>query len=348
MHNRSPYLSYEEILERVKVDYLRKNINVTIHPSGQFFQVSARNKSPQLAYVMVQTLTDIFIDEARKDELRGIVGVKEFSDKQLYVYKRNVEESEAKLKSYQEQLASAKASNLGYSADNLRTLRELKSSVEIALTNRNNRQNELQNNLPIQSDVSIWKKHSKLKSITNRIDKKVSEIKQQSNKIRLQQDYDKTFNHEMNLLRYESNRILTNLIPATYPRLNDQDIQTMIEYELGYIDSYILQARLGTINSMLGQFVKMATSGPSEQLELDKLEDELEQNKRIYRMFLEQFRGTQIKEALQESDVDVRYQVIEAAQIPITPVSGSKTQVRFNRFFLQVWFWEDVLSLDWN
>jgi hypothetical protein len=59
-------------------------------------------------------------------------------------------------------------------------------------------------------------------------------------------------------------------------------------------------------------------------LELHRFEDELEQNRRVYRMFYDQSRGSQIEAALQNNDADFKYSIVEPARVPIFAVGGSK------------------------
>jgi uncharacterized protein involved in exopolysaccharide biosynthesis len=126
------------------------------------------------------------------------------------------------------------------------------------------------------------------------------------------------------LLRQECQRLLTSLIARLYPAAEATMQQTMVSYQLDQVDLYILNARVKIADEVLNSFVKMAATAPADQLELQHLEDDLEQNRRIYKLFSEQSRGSQIEEALQHSDAEFKYGIFEPARLPIYAVTGSK------------------------
>ena len=108
------------------------------------------------------------------------------------------------------------------------------------------------------------------------------------------------------------------------PALDQNLHATALQYQLTLIDLYILRTRNILLNGILNDFLARATMGSGDQIELRRLEDEIEQNRRVYRIFMEQSRGSQIEEALQNSDADFKYRLVEAATIPVFAVSGNK------------------------
>jgi uncharacterized protein involved in exopolysaccharide biosynthesis len=323
LHAKAPAVPFEEILDRVLIENLRKNITVTLTPGSELFQISARHKSPQIAYYLVKTLTEIFIDESKRNELRGIRGVMEFSNEQLGIYKAKVNESEDKLRQLKERLALSQAKQVGMSIQNILTLRELSSSSEIAISDRQRRLSQLEKKLPAAALKLLWESDLELARIKAQIDGKMENFKKSASMTNLQSNYEITLNNEINILRQECQRLLASLISRLYPS-SDEIQQTMLEYQMGQIDLYILKSRVKIADDILSDFVKLTAAAPADQLELQRLEDELTQNRHVYKIFFDQARGSQIEEALQHSDAEFKYNIFEPARLPIYGVTGSK------------------------
>jgi hypothetical protein len=163
----------------------------------------------------------------------------------------------------------------------------------------------------------------------------MNNFKKSAGVARMQSNYEITLNNEINSLRQECQRKLTSLIQRLYPNSYEMQ-QKILDYQMDKIALYILHARVKIANDILNSFVKLATAGPSDQIELKRLEDELEQNRRIYKLFVDQSRGSQIEEALQHTDAEFKYSIFEPARYPIYAVAGSKRNFVSLCFFVSL------------
>jgi uncharacterized protein involved in exopolysaccharide biosynthesis len=317
-------VSFQELLERVIVENLRKNIKLVSTNNSEFFQLSAQHESPVVAYNLVKTLTEIFIEEAKRNELRGIRGIMEFSNEQLGIYKAKVDEAEAKLRRFEERMALSQTRRAGLSNDNIVKLQELISSYEIAISDRQRRVAEIEKLLPANAKEVLWQKDPELLRMQARIDAKLANFKKSVTLTSLQNNYEITLNNDINLLRQECQLLLARTIVRLYPDAEVRLQQAMISFQLEQINLYILNERVKIADEALNNFLRMAATAPADQLELKRLQDDLEQTRRVFKLFSEQSRGSEIEEALQNSDAQFKYSVFEPSRIPIYAVSGSK------------------------
>ncbi len=324
LHAKAKWLPYDQVLERVLLNMLRDNLAVQMNPGAQLFQITARNEAPRMAYRLVKSLTDIFIDESKKNELRGIRGVMEFSNEQLEIYKQKVEETERKLQGLQERQASTQVQKIGLDANSVVQLRQILSTSESAIAERQRKLADLQSRLRLPSIDLMWERDARLQQVKAKIEAKMSDFKKSAIVTGLRNESEMTLDSEVNALRQEYHGVLSEAMPRAFPTLAEELQGVMIEYQLGQIDLYILRAREQAANDLLKRYTQMSTAAPADEIELRRLEAELQQNRRIYEVFLEQSRGSQIEEALQNSDADFKYSVIEAASMPVEPMGGSK------------------------
>ena len=336
LHAKAKWLPYDEVLERVLLETLRDNLSVQMNQGAQLFQISARNESPRLAYRLVKSLTEIFVDESKKNELRGIRGVMEFSNEQLEIYEQKVKESEGKLQTLKERQASAQVQKIGLDANSVLQLRQLISTSESAIAERQRKLTELQNDLRLPAIPLLWEREADLQQVKVKIEAKMADFKKSTIAVGLRTDSELTLDSEVNVLRQEYLRLLEGAVARSYSTLSPEMQSAMTEYQLGQIDLYILRTRATVASDLLQRYAQISTAAPADEIELRRLEAELEQNRRIYEVFLEQSRGSQIEEALQNSDADFKYSVIEAASIPVEPVGGSKKVFVLGAFGISV------------
>ncbi|MDQ7065669.1 MAG: Wzz/FepE/Etk N-terminal domain-containing protein [candidate division KSB1 bacterium] len=320
-----PWLKYDDVLDRSMAVFLRRQIKIKMI-GPRVFQIVAESPSPNLAYSMAKTLTDIFIDESKKDELRGIRGIKEFSDEQLAIYKKKVELAEDRLKQLQEKIARERIQTVGLNEENIVALKSLIFNDETAIINKQNRLAELQKILPeglkrerywdIKRDFALIKRklNEKLDDFKKRISISMQDWKS---------SYEFTFNSEINRLRQQSFQIINRLIAESHPNLGDL-AEPFSEYQRVLMDLSILNKKIEIARRILNRYYSLATSDPAQRMELERLEEEIEKNREVYNLFLSHSRGSQIEEALQNSDMEFKYKLIEKARMPIYATKGSK------------------------
>ncbi|NIA29607.1 MAG: hypothetical protein GWP06_06795 [Actinobacteria bacterium] len=320
----APWLTDEEAEKRASLAYLHKKLDVKVSGSGDQFQVSVQDFSPAMAYHLVKNMTLIFVKESKKNDLRGIQGVKQFSDEQLALYKRKMDASERRLKKFHEKLATQKMDNVGISEGSILKLKGVKNSTLSAIAQREQKLAELERGLPGES-LRLFQSHGgEMASIKSQVDIEISKFKRQIQNDGWQISAEMQSNNDLNVLRQQSHNNLAKAINKAFPDFNDAQRAALLEYQLGKLDLYILRGRVKVLDQLMDNYLQSVKDVPSENLELKKLEDEYNQNRRTYNLFLDQLRGSQIEEAIRNNDADVKYQIIQPAEMPIYAVGGSK------------------------
>lgn len=332
----APWLTDEEARKRASLVYLRKKLNVKVSGRGDQFQVSVKDASPTVAYHLVRNMTQIFVNESKKNDLRGIQGVKEFSDEQLVLYKRKMDESERRLREFHEKLATQKVDDAGVSTGTILKLKEIKSSTLSAIAQREQKLVGLKQRLPKESLQLFQSQGGEMARIESRIDLELLEFKKQIQADGWQITAEMQSNNDLNVLRQQSHHNLATAIDKAFPEFDDTERNALLEYELGKLDLYILRGRVKVLSQLIDNYIQSIKEVPSVNLQLKKLEDEYEQNRRTYNLFLDQLRGSQIEEAIRNNDANVKYQIIQPAEMPIYAVGGSKRNFVIAAFMLSL------------
>mgnify|MGYP001258059201 CR=1 FL=1 len=222
----------------------------------------------QFAYQMVKTLAEIFVDESKKSELRGIRGVMEFSNEQLAAYEDKVKAAEENLKRFKERQAVQQAMQIGIGAQSIQDLRDLHSTSEIAISDRQRQVEQLINNLPVNAQNLDWDTQPQLTKIKAQMDDKLQAFAKNVSASGLQKVYELSFDNDINLLRQEYQSILASAIQRLTPPVPQDLYGSALQYQLARIDLYILRTRNSLLDGVLNNFLARATMNSGDQIEL--------------------------------------------------------------------------------
>ncbi|MBN1464823.1 hypothetical protein JXA02_03615 [candidate division KSB1 bacterium] len=318
------WITREDAMQRAILSYLRAKYNVSVSNRADQFHVAVQDTSPIIAYEMVEFMTNLFVQTSRQSDIRGIEDVKQFSAEQLAVYKRKLDQAEEKLREFNERTATESAKGIAISGETLVQLKNQKEETQDNLEQRVQRLALLENRIPKNVSEKLAAELQELEPLKLKVQEKKSDYERILSSGNSGGSAEMQLNNELNLLRLESNRIINRAIDVTFPKYNAEQRNTLFEYTLGNFDLLILKSRLDVISKVLNSTIKSAAAQPAINLERQKLEDEYEQHRRTYRAFLENSRGTQIQEAIQNTEAEFKYQIIVPPQMPIYPVRGSK------------------------
>ena len=104
-------------------------------------------------------------------------------------------------------------------------------------------------------------------------------------------------------------------------------IETAIQKEIVLSELSSIQAQQKTLNRLMRSYNSNNNSLPVHEVTLQKLQADFEKYREMYNTFADQVRSAQITSAMQEVDRQIRYRVLDPAQLPTEPVNASTNQV---------------------
>lgn len=322
--NSARWITFDDAMERSTLAFLRNKLEIAVTHNGDQFHVAVRDTSPLIAFEMVDAMTNIFVTKSRQSDLRGIRDVKEFSEGQLAVYKQKMDESEKKLREFNERMAADQAKDVVMSKDALKQLGTMKTETEDAISDRMKQLARFEKQIPPKVISQLSDKLVDLDRMQAKLRDKMQSFERDLIGKGWNSSAEMQANNDINLIRLESNRIISKAIDEVFPNKSVEQKNLILDYSLANLDLYILQNRLGSITRVFEKYIKSVASQPAVRLEQKKLENDYEQNRHTYELFLDQSRGTQIEEAIQNSDAEYKYQVVNPPEMPIYAVGGSK------------------------
>jgi uncharacterized protein involved in exopolysaccharide biosynthesis len=95
-----------------------------------------------------------------------------------------------------------------------------------------------------------------------------------------------------------------------------------------------LQARKSRLQSMVRSYLYEARSTPRSQMEIDRLQSEVEKNRDLLATMEKEATSSRLSEALETSQLSLRIEVVESPQLPLKPVWPDRLKILAGAFLL--------------
>ena len=317
----------DELVMRYLVDLLKKKIEVS-SPMPGFYTVGVYDTDPATAYVLAEHVTETFINVSRQDQIQGLRQAGAFSDEQLAIYKEKLEGSEKELARIKREMADSQIEHNPVNSANVTFARALKQTVGaeadrsgIALRRVRERLIQLLSVVPssdkISSDEMVRNSENNLVAYG---EEKLLRDLAMSPQAPIAPD---RFGEAVASLRSR----ITDLVQAEYRNLSADVYPLIVEYfyQRSLNDYYSFIDR--KLQGYIDQYTKNYDMRPGYEREVNRLTQELETNRAIYKAFLESKTSARISEAVQTTNLGLSMKIIEHAEKPLTPVKPNPLEI---------------------
>jgi len=324
--NQYPNFSKDEVIELIWIDRLRNFLEIN-QVGPDMIQVSAFAYSPDMAYNYAQTLTQIFIDEALRREVGGIRGALEFSSEQLTLYKKKLDESEEQLRKFKVGLVQDQLANNAIISGNLDQVNTMLSNTEFELKEARDRLNFLNNQV---SELGINYRsvsNVKLNQLKNKLLAAMLELSKLMQNYSWQDVKVLAINQEIEDWRSKIRDEIEMEIKVQYSVTKGNNLDVIAQKEIATMEVDFLEDRRAAYAKLVRYYGENVAKGPSHEMTLKRLEREVESNRQMYQVLLQQTQGSEIEEALQKTTAEFKFKIIEPAIKPVKPIKPDRIKL---------------------
>ncbi len=322
-----PDLTVDEMVERWLISSLRRKINVRGQGSD-LLTIIVQDTDPKTVVLLAKTLAQVFVDETLRRELSGVRGALEFSNEQLAIYKQQLEESEEKLRQFREKMIWQSLKRDVKDQENLKRISSLVSATEADLRQAEKTVTTLTirlQNLSSGEPISILDNqvvemeteyYGQAQQLANRLinytwrDARVISLADEINRLR----------QGIRMEVGKKCREATN---------NDNPVycEVLQDLELAKADVVFYRSKWRTLSDYVNNYERSLVQGPQEELILERLREEVDSNRKLYQMFLDQSQAAQIQEAAHRTAAEGKFRIIEPAMLPLKPVKPNRAKL---------------------
>jgi len=323
----NPDLELNSIVELILIKRLKNFLEIR-QQGSDFIQITAFGGTPQMAYNYASVLTQIFIDESLRNEVGGIRGALEFSNEQLNLYKQKLDESEEKLRKFRQGILEEEFNQRVDINANMDQVNNALTVNNLELRESNDRLSYLNIELRDYNVNYIKPAGNALNSLKASLLESMLEFSRLMLENSWQDPNVLRMNSQMEELRDRIRRAIEIDIKSQAGNGNgNSGIDLIVQKEIILMDVDFLKRKKEMLTKTINFYKESLAKGPTQELTLNRLQSDVNTNREIYQMFLEQMRGSEIEEALQRSSAESKFEIVEPAIMPIQPVSPNRMKL---------------------
>ena len=327
IHEKRPEIAAEEATMQLLVMRLRQRLSV--EPTGYtVFRVVVRDNYPENAQLLAKWVSQLFVDQTRGGFTNQIRVAGDFSTEEMAGYEKKLRASEDALRSFQEtmlgrQLASNPVgeksrdqarSLIRQAAEEMSDFARQRAAIAPAARLSDKAESALvhSGNLPALSDQL---NRAEVDLGVQLLDKPQTDVAVVAQKDRVgnarQQVYD----------------ALTAAAAARFPNATPTEQADMRDFYYAMLQEGSVRARHDRLQTYLTEYERNFRESPRAQLELDRLRQEVDSNRKLLEAFRSQSISSQISQKVDATSLGVKVNILDPPTRPITPVSPDKPRM---------------------
>jgi len=328
---RYPDLTFDELVDLKLIEYLRRQISVgqgTRSAAGNILRVSVQDYEPARARLLVQNITSGIIEASRAEQIRDAQSTGRFSDTQIQEYRGKLKAAEDALESYRRQLLRQFGEPTLVNASNAGQAEVLRQNAALDLDSQ---EAELvtagaalrQAGVPLDRLESAVRGRDAASRVREARELEEGYVRQTvldagSGKAPAQSAV--TISRRVEEAVSRAREELGAAIPAAAAAPVDAYLHALIRRDLA-------RTRVSAYDRLLAEHRTRISAAPESDLQLKRLEQEVESYRQLYNAFVMQMASSQISEAFGAFTSGEKISILEPAQHPLSPVWPKRGQI---------------------
>lgn len=325
---RYPDLTEEELVDLRLMKLLRQSIRMT-SPQVNIFRIAVEDQIPERARLISSTLTRAVIEANESARLDLLRSTHDFSLEQLALYKTKLADSEERLEDARQRIAAQQNRPSVVSDANRDEAWSLLQKSESEVQNLESEYNLASDSLAVTRPrlqvilLSLQDTGWLAEAVRGQeaLEKKYLELTlrpspqgEDAQSVAIQQARD------MESIRGRGLRMLA----SGYPDLDVKDREVVIGSLLVWIRRSLTSFRAEFLRDRLEEHQSRVVSQPEYELEVRRIQEEVETNRALYNAFVQQIAAAEISEAFESTSMGGRITVLEPPQRPLKPVRPNR------------------------
>ncbi|MBI5835920.1 MAG: hypothetical protein HZB25_01625 [Candidatus Eisenbacteria bacterium] len=327
VHNRHPELSPDEATMQLLVDNLRARMGVEAG-GANVFMIVARDNYPRNAQLLAKWVSQLFVDGVVRGQMQQIRAAGDFSQEQLAIYEKKLRASEDALRAFQETMLGRQLASNPVGEKTREQARSLVRAAEAELADLDGRARVADADVRslVRQDAALLRTGS-LKSLGEELNKAEMDLGlllldrgPADLSVAAQKD-------RVGRARQDAYDGLDRSIASRHAGMGPDQRAALRDAFYSEMQINSIRARRDRLQKCLDDYERNYRQAPREQLELDRLRQEVITNQRLLEAFRSQSTGSRISEAVESTNLGMRVEILEQPDRPLDPVSPNAPRV---------------------
>ncbi|MBN1503737.1 MAG: hypothetical protein JW952_01600 [Candidatus Eisenbacteria bacterium] len=316
-------VSVEELKARVIAERLKKNIKVE-ETDPDLFKITFTHPDKDMVYFLADGITKSFVQFVTKGQLADIRAAGSFSQDQLPAYEKKLRDSEAELKRVKARMAAGSGGGYDRDLERARSLireagiesRDLEARASGA---RDNIRRDYPNEIDPTTLVRSGSIRSAYAELVREEESAVRALVEAGSGTAARDRIGQA--REALLARIEE--VAATALSGSPAAL--RSLVTEVVYDEHVANS--LEARKSGLSGLITSYGRSVVARPYDEVEVARLEQEVENNRNVLQSLKTQLTSAQISEAAQSTNLGIRIEIIEPPARPFGPAGPRRERV---------------------
>jgi len=327
LNARRPDVAVAALVYRILIEDLRKNIQVDFNGEN-IIQITAESSDPSLAMKIATKLAEIFKEERLKRELTGVRGALNFSDEQLAIYKKDLDEAEQKKAAFSTEYLRNQLDESVAADTNIRAIMADIDNIKLQIDDNIKQQAEVRTSL-----ASYTRDQLIVKTDTDYDRLKLGIFSETERLVDFMFKYTwsdpKVINANLKISRdlQSMEKLVGDEIGRQFADATPQDRRRLTEFFVLQTRELIFRQKLNSFEVSLSTLRNRIARAPQYEIQLRNLENEVSSARQIHEKFQAQLTGSEISQSLMRGESESKYRIMEPASVPLEPVKPNHLKI---------------------
>jgi succinoglycan biosynthesis transport protein ExoP len=327
LNAQRPDVPVTALVYRILIEELRKNIQVDFNGEN-VVQITSESSDPAMAMKIATRLAEIFKDERLKREMSGVRGALDFSDEQLSIYRKNLDEAERR----KAQFASEYIQNQldeSVSAD---------TNIRAIMADVDNIKLQLDENIRQQTAARTALSSYRLEQLTlapndeyNRLRTDINAETQRLVDFMSKYTWSdpKVINAGLKISRdlQDLEKVIGQLVERQFSSASAADKKQLTIFFSLQAREMAFREKLNSFQVALSTLRSRIAYAPQFEIKMRNLENEVNSARQVYEKFQSQLTGSEISQSLMRGESESKYRIMEPASVPLRPVKPNRVKI---------------------
>jgi len=325
-----PDANETEATRRQQIEWLIKRLEtgITFPKRGNFIQISITHTNPETAYRLAETLAEVFIEESLEAESLGPRGTNAFASSELEKYMQKLEEAREKLRVHRTTMVQTQGRTFDVNMQNETQVTTQLKSLTVEVSEKRSLLLDLEKQLGEKQNQIVVQLSLKATGLRAQMLEKISNVAALMVRADWRDPQVIKLNQDIAALRDElQQEIQATGVNAASNGYAAADLDLAVQRQMILTDLDLLNRQKAVLDYLVQSYKQSLTLQPTQDLELNQLQNNVATYESIVKTFEEQKRGTEILANLRESDAEARYKISDRAKKPLLPDTSDQPKM---------------------
>jgi protein tyrosine kinase modulator len=331
-----PELSQDELAVRLLVSSLQRQIQFgTVGPG--LYKIVIVDTKAENAQLLAKWVSELFVDVSIQKELEHIRTVHQFGEEQLRVYQEQLQHSEEALERYKGSLIQQNLAVNVVRDGNLGTADLLSQRLRDDLLTTQARVLPLSRAAQAagmaSGDVRL-RDDPEVQALSRRISTALSSGAQDLLSAVVPDVKQWPPKGDIDVERRDLYLVIEKRAGVLYPGSPQESIHAIASYVFAQVDAAALADAADWLDRNINAFKHHAQTGPADEMEVGRLEDEVKRNRDLLQSFQAQAVASDVSQAVETTNLGLRMEIIDPAQLPLAPTRPNRSRIFMASIFV--------------